>query len=287
MLQDVAIKLLVVAMMLAIGLDLPLTSLHAGLRKWGPLCVALGINLLVVPLVAFGLTALLGFESGAAIGLLVCAVAPGGPTGPLFTRIAKADLGFATSLQVSLCFFGLVTAPLSLELLGGAAHRDGLLWPMMRMLALFQLLPLCVGLGVRARHESIAVRLSKPIGLLANALLLAVIVGMLATRGHILLEQPLVLHALTCALVLVPIAAGFVWPGVRATMLAGGFVTTVRNLSVALLLSASFFADATVDAVILVWGFYMMILPAIVAVAFGRRQTAGEVGDAERRDALG
>lgn len=282
MLQDIAIKLLVVAMMISIGLDLPLASLHAGLRKWVPLTIAIGLNLLVVPLLVVGLTALLGLGPGAVIGLLVCAVAPGGPTGPLFTRIAKADLGFATSLQVCLCFVGLVTAPLSLELLGGAAHHDGLLWPMMRTLALFQLLPLCVGLAVRARREAIAVRLAKPIGLLANVLLLAIIVGMLATRGHILVEQPLVLHALTCALVLVPIAAGFVWPGARATMLAGGFVTTVRNLSVALLLSASFFADPTVDAVILVWGFYMMILPAILAAGLGRRQTAGEAGGVER-----
>lgn len=271
MLQDLAIKLLVVAMMVAIGLDLPLAQLREGLRKRVPLAVALLVNLLVVPLAVFGLTAVLGLGSAATIGLLVCAVAPGGPTGPLYTRIARADLGFATSLQVCLCFVALFTAPLSLELLGGGSNDRALLWPMMRTLALYQLLPLCVGMGVRAWREPIALRLSKPMGLVANALLVAVIVGMLVTRGHLLLEQSLVLHALTCGLVLVPVAAGFVWPGPRATMLAAGFVTTVRNMSVALLLSASFFADPTVDAVILVWAFYMLILPALVAVALGRQ----------------
>jgi BASS family bile acid:Na+ symporter len=270
MLQDLAIKLLVVAMMFAVGLDLPLAELRAGLRKRGVLAAAFVVNLVAMPLVVFGLCEVLGLGPGASVGLLVCAVAPGGPTGPLFTRIARADLGFATSLQVGLCFVGLFTAPLSLELLGGASHYDSLLWPMTRTLALYQLLPLCVGMAVRAAREPLALRLSKPMGLVANVLLVAIIVGMLATRGHILLEQPPALHVLTCALVVVPIAAAFAWRKRRDTMLAAGFVTTVRNLSVALLLSASFFSDPTVDAVILVWGFYMMILPALLATTLGR-----------------
>ncbi|KIG18058.1 transmembrane transport protein [Enhygromyxa salina] len=279
MLQDLAIKLLVVAMMIAVGLELPLAELRAGLRKRGFLAVGLALNLLVTPLVVSGLTGLLGLGAGASVGLLICAVAPGGPTGPLFTRIARADLGFATSLQVCLCFVALLTAPLSLELFADASQQAGsaLVWPMMRTLALYQLLPLCAGMVVRARSEALAKRLSKPVGMLANLLLFAVIIGMLVTRGHILLEQPPSVHALTCALVLAPIAAAFAWPGLRPTNLAVGFVTTVRNLSVALLLSASFFADdPTVDAVILVWAFYMMLLPALIALVLGRRAQTGE-----------
>lgn len=272
MIQELALKLLVVAMMLAIGLDLSVAALREGLRRRGLLAFGIAINVVVVPLLLFGLALGLGLESGVMIGLLVCAVAPGGPTGPLFTRIAGADLGFATSLQVCLCFIALLTAPTSLELLGGTSTDATLLWPMARTLALYQLLPLCAGMALRRRHELLARRLAKPIGLLANALLLAIIVGMLATKGEILFAQPPAVHALTCAFVLVPIGLGLVWPGERPTMLAAGFVTTVRNLSIALLLSATFFAaDPSVDAVILVWGFYMMIPPALFAMALGRR----------------
>lgn len=278
MLQDLAIKVLVIAMMLAVGLDLSWTELRAGLGKTAALATGFAVNVLVIPLVVFALVSVLDLGAGVGVGLLIVAVAPGGPTGPLFTRIARADLGFATSLQVALCFAALLTAPLSLERLGGpAVGGASLLWPMTRTLAVYQLLPLCVGMVVRARYESLALQLAKPIGTIANALLLAIIVGLLATRGHILLEQPPSLHLLTCALVLAPLAVGFVAPGGRATMVAAGFVTTVRNLSVALLLSASFFSDdPTVDAVILVWGFYMMLLPALIAVWSGRARVRVE-----------
>jgi BASS family bile acid:Na+ symporter len=270
MLQELSIKLLVVAMMLAVGLELPWVVLRESLRERARLVGAVLLNVIVFPLVVFSLCRALVVDASVALGLMVCAVAPGGPSGPLFARIARADLGFATSLQVTLCFVALLSGPISLELLGGVAGERSLLWPMTWTLALYQLLPLCVGIGLRNRQEALARRLSRPIGVVANVLLVAVIVGMLFARGHILLEQSPTVHALCCALSLVPIGLGFVWPGERPTMIAGGFVTTVRNLSIALLLSASFFADAEVDAAILAWAFYMLVLPAIVAAAIGR-----------------
>lgn len=278
MLQDIAIKTLVVVMMIAIGLDLPLADLRHGLRQRWLLGVALVVNLVVIPGLVFGVAAAIALPSALATGLLICAVAPGGPTGPLFTRIANADLGLATSLQVLLSFVALITAPLSLELLGGGGGGDGqdsegsLIWPMVSTLAVYQLLPLAAGMAVRAKRAPLAKRLAKPMGLLANVLLLAVIIGLIATRGRILFEQGPSLHMSVCAFVLVPLVLAWLWPvQVRASLLAVGFVTTVRNLSIALMLSASFYEDPAVDAAILVWGFYMMVLPALFAWRLGAR----------------
>jgi BASS family bile acid:Na+ symporter len=280
MLQDIAIKTLVVAMMIAIGLDLPLVDLRHGLRQRWLLGVALVVNLVVIPGLVFGVAAAIALPSALATGLLICAVAPGGPTGPLFTRIANADLGLATSLQVLLSFIALITAPLSLELLGGGGGGDGggqesegsLIWPMVSTLAVYQLLPLAAGMAVRAKRAPLAKRLAKPMGLLANVLLLVVIIGLIATRGRILFEQGPSLHMSVCAFVLLPLVIAWLWPvQVRASLLAVGFVTTVRNLSIALMLSASFYEDPAVDAAILVWGFYMMVLPALLAWRLGAR----------------
>lgn len=274
MFQDVAIAALVVAMMAAVGLDLAPADALAGLRKRGILAAAFVANVVLMPALVVWLSDLLALPRGLAIGLLVGAVAPGGPTGPLFTRIAGADLGFATSLQVLLSVAALLTAPLSLELLGGEGSGS-LLWPMARALALFQLLPLALGIALRVLREPLARRLARPVGLVANGLLLAVIVGLMVSRGAELLTQSLRVHLMMIGLSTLPCALALAWPaaaGARPTLLAAGLVTTVRNMSVALLLSASFFAEEPlVDGAILVWGFYMLALPGLLVWRLGAR----------------
>ncbi len=274
MLRDLALQALVVAMMTAVGLDLSLAEARAGLSKRWLLALALVVNLLVMPALVVGLSWALVLPSGLATGLLVCAVAPGGPTGPLFTRLARADLGFATALQVLLSSIVLISAPISLELLGGHGDRSVML-PMAQTLALFQLLPLAAGLALRWRWPELAGRLAKPIGMLANGLLVAVVLGLLVTRGHLLASQGLGVHFGLIGLVLLPISLGLVWPAkssaLRATLIAAGLVTTVRNLTIALLLASSFYADdPSVDIAILVWGFYMMLLPGLLSWRLGR-----------------
>lgn len=272
MLRDLALQALVVAMMAAVGLHLPLANAWAGLRRWWALALALVANLVLVPALVLGLCELLALSAGTRMGLLVCAAAPGGPTGPMFTRLARADLGFGTSLQVLLSVLALMSAPLTLELLGRHGGAS-IVWPMARTLAVFQLLPLVLGMLVRQRRPAWADRLGPPMGTLANALLLLVVLGLLATRGQELLGQGLAVHAAFIALVVLPLLPGLAWPAValRPTLVAAGLVTTVRNLSVALLLSASFFAhDPAVDVAILVWGFYMMVIPGLLAWRVGR-----------------
>ena len=279
MLRDLALQALVVVMMASVGLHLSPAQAWAGLRQWPVLGLALAANLVVMPALVLGLGELLALPAGFAMGLLVCAAAPGGPTGPLFTRLARADLGFATSLQVLSCVAALVSAPLTLELLGREGERS-LLWPMVRTLAVFQLLPLSLGMILRHRRAAWADRLGEPLGRLANGLLLLVVVGLLVTRGDELLEQGPGMHAALVALALLPVGVGLAWPvgtALRPTLVAAGMVTTVRNVSVALLLSASFFADEpAVDGAILIWGFYMMVVPGLLAWRLGRPAAEAE-----------
>lgn len=283
MLQSIAISALVVIMMVTIGLELTLEDLGNGLREGKWLVLAVLANVVLVPALAYGLGLATALPAGILLGAMVCASAPGGPTGPLFTRIAGADLAFATALQVILCVIGLVSAPLTLTSLlnhlgESEATRTSVagtpLWPMVRTLFVFQLVPLATGMLVRRQRPELAARMAKPMGTAANVLLLVIIVGMLATRGKILIEQSLVVHAVLVAMVVLPLALGRLSPSAtepQSKAMATAMVTTVRNLSVALLLSATFFEDPAVDAAILVWGFYMMLLPAGVAALLGRR----------------
>lgn len=272
--RSLAIQSMVVAMMLAMGMELAPRDLRAGLARRGAVALAIAVNVVLFPVLAFALARLVGLGHGATMGLVVCAAAPAGPVGALFVRNARGDLGLAIALQALLAAIGLVSAPAAVELLDPRRGGPSIFGGMALALLFFQVTPLVVGMGLRGAAPGVAARLAAPTRALANVLLLGIIVGLLVTRGALLAEAGLNLHLASVGLVAAPLVVAAGGDGARVTV---AMVTAVRNLSIALLLSVAFFDDPAVDAAILVWGLYMMVVPGLVAAWIGRRR-AGAAG---------
>jgi len=257
-------------MMIAVGLELDPADLLAGLRRRGHVAAMLVVNLLVFPAVTWLAATAAGLTPGFAAGLLLCAAAPGGPTGPLFTKISKGDLGFATASMALLGFVGLLSAPATMTLVLGEGG-DGIAGPMFRTLALFQILPLVAAMVARRAAPTLAARVAGPVGIVANLLLLGVIIGLLYARGELLFSADVGVQAMLIGLLALPLAPAALAPDPTGRVRAAGLVTAVRNLTVALLLSGRFFPDPETDVAILVWAFWMMLLPAAVSWLRGRK----------------
>lgn len=278
--QEVSIAVLVVAMMLAIGLRThPGEFVEVG-RRPGALLAISFVNVVVVPALVVTLTTVLGLAPEITVGLLICAAAPGGPTGPLFAAEARGHLASAVIAMVSLSILSVVTAPAVLALslgVGATLETDAivaLVGPMMRTLGGFQLLPLLAGMALRRVRPRLADRLAMPVSRIANVLLLAVIVGLLVTKGRVLVDVGLVAVALAAAIVPACMALGLAVPGPVAQRRSFAMVTAVRNISLALLLGASYFPAPLTDATILTSGLFCMLLPFAIARIVGRRAAA-------------
>lgn len=278
--QAVAVAVLVVAMMFAIGLRTqPGEFVEAGRRPGALLGVAI-VNVVVVPAMVLAATRVFALPTDVTVGLLICAAAPGGPTGPLFAAQAQGHLATAVIAMVALSIVSVVTAPLALALsLGASTTIDdqaiaALVWPMIRTLVGFQLVPLVAGMAVRRLRAPLAERLAMPATRIANVLLLVVIVGLLVTKGRVLVEVGATAIVLAAVLVPVCMAAGFAIPGPLAQRRSFAMVTGVRNISLALLLGAAYFPAALTDATILTFGLFCMLLPLAIARVIGRRTSA-------------
>lgn len=267
--KDVALTCMVLAMMTSVGLDLTLSDLRAGLQSVRAVVIAVLLNLVVVPVGVLLASRGLGLSEGLVTGLVLCAAAPGGATGPAFARIAGGALGFATALMALLGGIGLVSAPLTVTLLLGGQGGATLFWPMLTTLATVQLLPLALAMTARATWPR-ARGLARPAGLVANVLLVTIIVALLATRGDALLAVPVALHVLIVGMLVGGILLALRLPVGEGAARSIAMVTAVRNLSIALLLTARFVPDPEADVAVLVCGFWMMLLPAGLAAITGR-----------------
>ena len=178
--SSVAVVVFVVSSMLGVGLSLTVGQILAPLKNARLVVLSLAANFVLAPLVALGLWRVLGLDEPLGIGLLLCGLAAGAPFLIKLAEFAKADLAFAVGLMVLLMVVAVVYLPLALPFfLEGITVNPG---KIARSLIVLMLIPLAVGLLVRARRPGAAGRIRPTVGWISNISMILVVV--LTMAGH-------------------------------------------------------------------------------------------------------
>ena len=235
--------------MLALGAGLP-TETWREWRHHLRLIVRVElVTCVVVPLVGWLLLCTpaaqsLSVEARHAIALMAAC-----PSAPLIMRKAGkqgGNAGLAAQLQVIAALLAIVTVPLLAQLGEALFSVDGWEIPP-REVALqvgqTQLLPLVLGVTLRAMSPRLVERLQPQLNRLANLLLALLVVAILVKTAPLMLAfarangQALILMAL---LVAISLGLGFAVAGERQDRrITAGLVTSMRNPGLALLLIGS------------------------------------------------
>ena len=242
-LQNLFTFAFVVSSMLAMGLSLTVGQIVEPLRSVRLVLLALLANFVIVPATAYILAQVIPMDDQLQIGLILMGSAAGAPFLPKLAQIAKANVPFAVGLMALLIVVTVVYLPLVLPLLLPGVEVDaGKI-----ALTLFgeMLVPLAIGLVVRARWAEAAGELQKPAAQVSNLSLVLLLVLMLGLN----IENVIGLFgsgALLATLILVGVAIGSGYllggPGqdTRQVLALG---TGQRNLAATFLIAGSNFAD--------------------------------------------
>jgi len=130
-----------------------------------PAAISFGLfsQMLLLPLIAFSLVALLPLEPEIAMGLIILSAAPGGITSNLLTHIARGDTALSVSLTAVTSLVGVITLPfivnLGLSWFTGATEIVAL--PLHKMVIgvfVISTLPLLLGMAMRHLRPEWAIR---------------------------------------------------------------------------------------------------------------------------------
>ena len=169
----VAMLAFVISSMLAMGLSLTVREIVAPLRNARLVLLALIANFVLMPLGAFGIAKLLHLKEALAAGLLVLGTAAGAPFLPKLAALAKGNLAFAVGLMVLLMVLTVGYMPLVLPRLLEGVTVDAA--KIARSLVLLMLLPLGVGLAIKAWFAAAAARVKPPLDKTSNLSLILLI----------------------------------------------------------------------------------------------------------------
>jgi predicted Na+-dependent transporter len=279
-LQNLFTLAFVVTSMVGMGLSLTVSQILQPLRNIRLVTLALAVNFVVVPAVAFALSRIIPLDQDVQIGLLLLGTAAGAPFLPKLAQIAKANVAFAVGLMTLLMLVTIVYLPIVLPLLLPGVEVDAL--QVALSLIVTMLVPLLIGLFIKSRYED-AVQTLQPvmaqISTISLALLMVLMLGLNVKNVLALFGTGAIIA--TVLFLVISLLAGYVLGGPGADtkrVLALG--TGQRNLSAAFIIAAGNFADQpNVLVYVAAAGLVGMVVLFPTAGEFGKRSKATPESD--------
>jgi BASS family bile acid:Na+ symporter len=293
-------------MMITIGLGVTFADVAGVGRNLRLLAKAGLANYIIFPAAALGLVLLFRANPLVAVGFLIPAVCPGAPYTPPFTKIARGNVPRAVGLMTILAGSSALLAPILLRfllpLVSGDTNVQIDALRLLSTLLFTQLLPLCVGLGIRQWRPALGDRLIRPASRLSLILNLAFLTVLMSAQWKMLIAIPLRGYLGMLLMVLVGLAAGLLLggPGIE-NRTALTMATAVRNVGVSMVIAAGSFAGTKAVTAATAFAFFQTIVVALVAIGWGKlaspkaavpaiapktSQQAGKRQQDDRRDRL-
>lgn len=213
MLIEIFLPLSLAFIMFSLGLGLTPGDFTRVARM--PTAFAIGAiaQVVVLPLVAFGLLGIFRLEPALAVGVMILACAPGGVTSNVIAKLAGGAVALSVSLTAVVSLLSVVTVPLLVAF--SVRYFMGEDAPPVDVTSLaitmFMLTAVPVGLGValRAVATRFAVRFEVMAGRIATVLFVLIVIGALAAEWDLFTTYLPVLGPLLILLNVMMLAIGF------------------------------------------------------------------------------
>ncbi len=265
--QKTLAVILLVTMMFPIGLQVDREELAAALRNAGLLIRALLANVVLVPALGVLVVRLFHLKEPIAIGLLLMAICPGVPFVVLGGGAKKGgNLGFAVALAFILPAISVLTVPLTARfVLPGettvAAEN------IIKSLVLYQLVPLLLGMLVKARTPAIAARLVKPVSLVCVVAILVVLIALAKIwfASTTAVFGSLGILAMLTLVILSLLTGWFLGGPRRSNRRTLGVGTALRNPGLAAVIATTSFGGSIAEAAVMTY----LLVQFVVVMVFG------------------
>lgn len=177
-----AVSLLII--MLGMGLSLTLADFKRVFVTPKAILVGLTNQLILLPLVGFILIYLFPLKPEIAIGIIILAACPGGPTSNLITHLAKGDTALSVSLTAVSSFITLLSIPFIINLglktvLGQETIIQLNVIQTIMQVFIIVVLPVTIGMLIKAKKSQFAERMERPVRIASGIVFVLVLAGVI------------------------------------------------------------------------------------------------------------
>lgn len=257
--------------------------------------VALACQTLLLPAVCFGLVVAFGLPPALAVGMMLLAASPGGPTANLYSHVFGGDVALNVTLTAVNSVLAAVTLPVvtnaSLRYFFDGDAAIGLQFDKTVQVFVVVLVPVVLGMLVRARVPGFAERMDRPVKVLSVVILLTVIAVAVTREAATLASHLTTVGTISVVFAAISLTVGYWIPrlsGVnRGQAIAAGMEVGIHNstIAIAIALSPTLLNDARMAIPAVVYGVLVFGVAAVAGFGF-RSATAAQVRQEVTRAAV-
>ncbi|MBQ1011103.1 bile acid:sodium symporter family protein [Micromonospora sp. M51] len=233
--------------MLGLGLGLTMADFRRVAHHPRAAVIALVCQVLVLPALCFCLVLAFDLAPELAVGMMLLAASPGGTTANLYSHLFGGHVALNITLTAINSVLAVFTLPILVNLSAAYFLPDGrsigLQFDKVLQVFAIVLVPVAIGMLIRARMPQVAERLNRPVRILSVVVLVAVIAGAVLGERENIADYFVSVGLAVLAFNLLSLAIGYGVPrlaGVdRSAATAAGFEIGIHNSTLAITIALS------------------------------------------------
>ncbi|HMO50709.1 MAG TPA: bile acid:sodium symporter family protein [Kiritimatiellia bacterium] len=280
LLKTVVLPLALMIIMFGMGMTLKPVDFKRVILAPKAKLIGLFNQLVLLPVIAFGLVFLFRLSPELSVGLMLVAACPGGPTSNLITHLSRGDTALSVTLTAVSSVITVITIPLivgfSLELFT-AAGDTALTLPFGKtvgQLMIVTIIPISLGMWVHARWPGFARRMGKPVNVLSMLFLALVIVAAAAQEPDLAGQfREAGLAALSLNVITMALGFGIATAALLPTpqRISISIESGIQNGTLALAIALGLIGSPRIAVPAVVYSLLMFASGAFMILRFGRR----------------
>ena len=270
-LGSVLLPVALAVVMFGLGLSLTTADFIRVRNHPAAVLIALACQLILLPVICFGLVLLFDLPPLLAVGMMLLAASPGGTTANLFSHVFRGDVALNITLTAVNSVLAVATLPLvtNFAISHFAQKSDTVDLQFDKVVQVFAivLIPVVLGMLVRRKSPTFADRMDRPVRIFSVVVLASVIVATVISERENLTDYLAATGLITLVFCVISLSLGYFAPrlfGVghrQAT--ASAFEIGVHNSTLAITIAISVLASTDIAVPAAVYGVVMFPVAAL------------------------
>lgn len=227
-----AVSLIII--MFGMGLSLVKEDFIRLFQQPKAMLVGLINQIILLPIIAFLIVTSLGVDAEIAIGVMILAACPGGPTSNLITFLAKGDTGLSVSLTTANSLITIFTIPFVVDFALNHFLEANEMIQIDKLKTVIQIfviviIPVSLGMALKKSKPAFADRMNKPVKIASGIVLFLVIIGLVLKKKADLIPYLEQAGITTLVVNLATLAVGFITARLVKLNLAQSLTVSIES----------------------------------------------------------
>jgi len=266
--------------MLGIGLSLTIDDFKRVVQYPKAILIGLISQMIILPVICFFIARLFGLSPELAVGLMLLAASPGGPTANLYSHLYKGDVASNISLTAVNSLVSLFTLPFIVNFAIDYFLNSGQVIPMQfkKVIEVFAivLIPVSFGMLLKSRFPALSVKLNKPVKILSALFLVLIIAGVVYQERVNILSYFKMVGSAALVFNILSMAIGYYLPKLLKTgekqAIAIGMEIGIHNGTLAIYIALSVIGNSMMSVPPAIYSLIMFFTAAVFGLLVNKKR---------------